>query len=200
MSERVYLDVRRLPGHAFGSRDPMWWGTVGFMAIEGTMFAMLLGTYAYLRGLERDWPPPGFAPPSLLWGTINAAILLASLWPSWRVERAAESGNVAATRRWMVIDDLFGIAFIVVRALELGALNVRWDSYAYGSIVWTIIAFHTLHLLTDFGETVVLTVFMFTHPTERRLVDVSEDSLYWNFVVMSWIPLYLTLYWVPRWT
>jgi heme/copper-type cytochrome/quinol oxidase subunit 3 len=32
----------------------------------------------------------------------------------------------------------------------------------------------------------------------RRLVDTSENSLYWRFVWLSWIPIYLLIYWVPR--
>ena len=33
--------------------------------------------------------------------------------------------------------------------------------------------------------------------TERRL-GVQINGLYWQFVVIVWIPLYLLLYWVPR--
>jgi heme/copper-type cytochrome/quinol oxidase subunit 3 len=42
---------------------------------------------------------------------------------------------------------------------------------------------------------------MFTrHGTKpRRFVDVAENSFYWNFVVLTWIPIYLVLYWSPRW-
>ena len=54
----TYLDVSRFPQHAFGSRDLMWWGTAGFMVIEGTMFAMVLATLFYLKSIGgKDWPP-----------------------------------------------------------------------------------------------------------------------------------------------
>jgi cytochrome c oxidase subunit I+III len=40
---------------------------------------------------------------------------------------------------------------------------------------------------------------MFTGPLEgRRYVDVSENAVYWYFVVGAWIPIYLTIYWAPR--
>jgi cytochrome c oxidase subunit 3 len=30
-------------------------------------------------------------------------------------------------------------------------------------------------------------------------VDVAENALYWDFVVIAWLPVYLTLYWGARW-
>lgn len=196
----AYLDVSRLGRHAFGSRSLMWWGTAAFMVIEGVMFAMLVAVYAYLMGVEREWPPLPYAPPPLFWANVNVAIMLASLVPNHFVKLAVEALDVRRTRRWMLADDAFGIAFLVVRGLEMAAMNVRWDSNAYGSIVWLVLGFHTFHMLTDEAETWVLTWEMWRKPSARRMVDVSEDTLYWEFVVLSWLPLYLLVYWVPRWT
>jgi hypothetical protein len=40
---------------------------------------------------------------------------------------------------------------------------------------------------------------MFVGPIEeRRFVDVSENSLYWYFVVFAWLPVYGVIYWAPR--
>jgi heme/copper-type cytochrome/quinol oxidase subunit 3 len=58
---------------------------------------------------------------------------------------------------------------------------------------------HTTHLVTDAWDTGVLAVLSFTGPFEsKRFVDVSENALYWIFVVLSWLPIYGVLYWVPR--
>jgi cytochrome c oxidase subunit III len=194
-----FLDVSRLPAHAFGGRDIMWWATAGFIVIEGSMFAMLFVTWRYLEGMEATWPPAGFAPPDLLWGTVNTAILLLSEWPNRRMKAAAERVDVRATQHWMVAADAFGVAFLAVRVLELATLNVRWDSNAYGSIVWTIMGFHTFHLLTDVIESVVMTVTMFRRPGPRHLTDVHDQTLYWDFVVLVWLPVYAVVYLVPRW-
>jgi heme/copper-type cytochrome/quinol oxidase subunit 3 len=195
-----FLDVSGLPTHAFGSRDLMWWATVGFIVIEGSMFGMLFVTWVYLRGIEATWPPAGFPPPSLVWGTLNTGVLLASVWPNHRLRRAAAEVDVPATRRWMLVADVVGLAFLIVRALELSALNVRWDSNAYGSIVWTIMGFHTFHLLTDVVESWVLTVMLFRNPGPRKLTDVHDECLYWDFVVLVWLPVYAVVYLIPRWT
>ncbi|HZA94736.1 MAG TPA: cytochrome C oxidase subunit III, partial [Burkholderiaceae bacterium] len=48
-------------------------------------------------------------------------------------------------------------------------------------------------------DTAVLAVLMHTGPIEgKRYVDVSENSLYWYFVVFSWLPIYAVIYLAPR--
>jgi cytochrome c oxidase subunit 3 len=58
---------------------------------------------------------------------------------------------------------------------------------------------HTLHILTDAGDTAVLAALMWTrHGRGKRFVDVSENAAYWYFVVASWVPIWAVLYLVPR--
>jgi cytochrome c oxidase subunit I+III len=53
-------------------------------------------------------------------------------------------------------------------------------------------------LVTDFLDTAVLTVLMFTGPIEgRRFSDVSDNAFYWFFVVAIWIPIYVVIYLAP---
>jgi len=63
-----------------------------------------------------------------------------------------------------------------------------------------LLLLHTIHILTDWVDSVVLTALMFTGHGEgpRRFVDVSENSLYWRFVWLTWIPIFALLYLVPR--
>src|SRR5207247_10012781 len=145
------------------------------------------------------WPPDGVAPPMLFWGGLNTVVLLASAMPNELAKRAAERIDLGATRFWLVVCMVFGVGFNAIRALEFTALNVRWDRDAYGSIVWLLLGLHTTHILTDVLDTGVLTALMFIGPIEeRRFVDVSENSIYWYFVVGAWLPIYGVLYWAPR--
>jgi cytochrome c oxidase subunit I+III len=195
---RRQLDVSGLPSYAFGHRSLMWWGTFGLIAIEGTLFALAIGSYLYLRSQSDTWPI-GAPPPQLLWGTVNTLILLASTWPNHKAKRAAEACDLVRTRRWLMTGLAFSVAFLVVRGFEFGALHTRWDSNAYGSIVWLLLGLHTVHLLTDTYDTAVLGVLLFTGPMEgQRFADVSENALYWYFVVFSWLPIYAVVYGVPR--
>jgi len=193
------LDVSGLPTYAYGHRSLMWWGTFGMIIIESTVFALAVGTYFYLRDLAVTWPPHG-VPPVLTYGTMNTAILLLSAIPNHWTKHQAEHENLRTTRIGLVICLLFGVAFIVVRGFEFGALQTSWNTSAYGSIVWALLVLHTVHVLSDWVESVVLTVLMFTGHGEqpRRFVDVSEDCLYWRFVWITWIPIFTLIYLVPR--
>jgi cytochrome c oxidase subunit 3 len=192
------LDVSALPSHGFSHRSPMWWGTLGMIAIEGTVFALVIMCYFYLRSHSQTWPM-AMLPPALLWGTLNLAIMLASAVPNQLAKKAGERYDVHGVRLWLGITIAFGALLLAVRAFEFGALNVRWDSNAYGSVVWTLLGFHTVHLATDLADSVVLEVLFFTGPLDgKRFVDISENSLYWYFVVAAWVPIYLVIYWGAR--
>ena len=67
-------------------------------------------------------------------------------------------------------------------------------------IVWALLILHAAHILTDWIDTVVLAVLMRTRVgfEGRRLVDVDENALYWRFVWLTWLPIYVMIYWVPR--
>jgi cytochrome c oxidase subunit III len=195
---RPTLDVSRLPPIAFGHRSIVWWGTMGIIAIEGTMFAMVGVAYLYLKGRAPHWPN-GFFPPALLWGTINTFVLIASLVPNQLYKKAAERFDFTATRFWLTVALVFALAFNIIRIFEFRALNVWFDSNAYGSITWALLGFHTIHVLTDFVDSLVLCTVLYTGPVkESHLVDVSENALYWYFVVLAWLPIYGLIYWTPR--
>ena len=192
------IDVRDLPSFDFSHRSLMWWGTAGLMAIEGTVFALAIVMYFYLRSHSDTWPM-STPPPGLLWGTLNTAILAISAWPNQLAKRAAERLDRRGVQIWLTICLALGVLFLIVRAFEFTALNVRWDTNAYGSIVWLALGFHTVHVVTDFLDSSVLTAFIFVGPIEeRRFVDVSENALYWYFVVLTWLPMYAVIYLGPR--
>jgi heme/copper-type cytochrome/quinol oxidase subunit 3 len=192
------LDVSELPSYAFGPRSLFWWATMGVIAIEGTVFVMMLVTYFYLRSQADMWPL-GVQPPVLTWGTLNTVIMVLSVLPNHWAKHAARRHDLATTRIAMVVALLFAVAFLVVRIFEFMGLNCRWDTNAYGSAVWTLLGLHTVHLVTDFADSLVLAVLLFTGPLEgKRFVDVFENALYWDFVVVAWLPIYAVIYWAPR--
>ena len=201
MSESRTLDVGSLPPGAFGSRSLMWWGTMGIVLIEGTVFALAIAAYFYFRTRMAAWPPDGVAAPDLLWGTVNTLVLLASLIPNELAKRAGEQVDLRRVRVWMAVCLVFGAAFNAVRVYEFRHLNVMWDHDAYGSVVWVLLGLHTTHIITDFLDTAVLTALMFVGPLEeKRFIDVEENAAYWYFVVLAWLPIYGVIYWAPRLT
>lgn len=199
MRERPVTDISELPTFGFGTRSSTWWGTLGFMALEGTGFALAGASYLYLQYLAPEWPlsrpPPNHWP-----GTIVLLILLVSLVPNHILSSRAQKCELGPVRFWLGVMCLFGIAPLVVRAFEFPALRILWDTNAYGSMTWVLLGLHTTHLLTDLGDTIVLTILMFTRHAHsgRRFGDVHDNAFYWDFVVATWIPIYLLIYWAPR--
>ena len=192
------LDVASLPSYGFGHRSLMWWGTAGMIAIEGMAFAFMIVIYFFLRSLSDSWPAGGGAP-DLVWGTLNLALILASAIPNIDTDKAAIDHDLAKVRAGLVTLSVFGLVLLLVRALEFTTLNVRGDESAYGSVVWMLLGLHTFNLITDVADSLVLTVLMFKGQLEgKRFVDIAENSGYWNFIVVSWVPIYAVVYWGPR--
>jgi cytochrome c oxidase subunit I+III len=198
VSTRNAIDVSPLPTFAFGHRSILWWATIGLIAIEGTAFALLCAAYLYLRWRETNWPP-GLQPPDLIWGTANTVLLLASAVPNQLAKRAAERLDRSGVQLWISVCVVLSVGFCVLRALEFSTLNCWWDTNAYGSIVWTLLGMHTVHIVTDLADTAVLAAVMFIGPVDgSRFVDISENALYWYFVVAAWVPIYGLIYFAPR--
>ncbi|WP_395672228.1 heme-copper oxidase subunit III [Phenylobacterium sp.] len=195
----VALDLSELPVSAMGPRSLLWWGTFGFMLIEGMGFLLAAGAYLYLRGQAGEWPPAGHRPPAHWAGALFTLIALASVAPNLWVARQARRKNALGVRWGLVAMTLIALGLTVVRGFEFTQLNVRWHDDAYGSALWLLMVLHTTHLLTDLGDTVVLATWLFTHETgDDQFSDVDDNAGYWNFVVVAWLPMYLLVYWGAR--
>jgi cytochrome c oxidase subunit III len=199
MKERVVADLSKLPLHGMGTASATWWGTLAFMLIEGTGFALAIAVYLYLMSIAAIWPIA--APrPDLLPGTIVTLMLIVSVVPNYLVSRWAERQDLRKVQIGLLVMSILGIAPLVVRFFEFPALNVSWDANAYGSIVWVLLGLHTTHIITDVVDTLVLAALMFTRHGDnlRRFGDVQDNAMYWNFVVLAWLPIYGCIYWIPR--
>jgi heme/copper-type cytochrome/quinol oxidase subunit 3 len=199
MRQEPVADLSRLPTSGFGPASPMWWGTLGFIALEGTGFAIVIGAYLYLAQVGEPWPL-GAAPPGLAPGSIVLLLLFVSLVPNHFASRWARGEHLAKVRLALIAMCGLGLIPLAVRWFEFAALGIRWDQNAYGSMLWLLLGLHTAHLITDVIDTLVLTALMFTRHGNngRRFSDVNDNAFYWDFVVLSWVPIYLVVYWVPR--
>ena len=193
-------DLSDLPTHKFGPSSLTWWGIIGYMIVEGGFFFLAFAAYFFLMGHEQGWPPEGRKAPDLLAGTLFTIIILLSEIPNTAIKKAAREGDVPTIRRLMPVIIGAGVVLLIVRGFEFNSLNVRWTDDAYGSIIWALLFLHTTHLLTDWGDTIVLWALMKTPLgyEGRRLVDTDENSLYWRYVWLLWIPIYIMIYWIPR--
>jgi cytochrome c oxidase subunit III len=200
MRHKPVADLSKLPTNSFGSRSLTWWGTLAFMMLEGMGFALAIAAYLYLMTQAPRWPLNA-PPPDILAGSLVTLLFITSEPLNRAVSRWAHKENLRKVQIGLTGMSLFGIAPLIARWFEFNSLNVRWDYDAYGSVLWFLLGLHTLHLLTDVGETLVLTCLMFSRHAKnpRRFSDVADNAFYWDFVILSWLPIYLLIYWVPRW-
>ena len=199
--EEGAIDVSSLPDFAFGSRSPMWWGTMGFIVIEALTLVIIAFGLLYLRRNYSEWPPPRTPMPNLEIGTASLVVLLLSIIPAVMAYRASHREDLVALRRALILSSVFALAITVMRALELANLNTRWDEHAYGSLVWAIVFLHGTLLLVDVIEGWVETYFLYRGPLQRKhYSDFADASIYWIYSVIAWIPLYVLIYLYPRWS
>jgi heme/copper-type cytochrome/quinol oxidase subunit 3 len=193
------LDVSHLPPYDISSQAPTWWGQVCLTIIEGTMFAILMSAYFYVRLRMDVWPPPGDQFPHLLIPTLGLIPLLLSVPPAYFASAAAKKND----RRGMILNLslnlAFALIFFIMRLIEWRSLNFNWRADALGSYVWAFLGLHTFDYVFDMGFTLVLLVLVLIgRYGEKERLGVHVDTVVWYFLVAIWIPLYIVVYWGPR--
>ena len=171
-----------------------WWGIVLLVASETALFGTLIASYFYLRLQATRWPPAGIDAPDMTVPLILTGVLVVTVAPIFFAVRAARAGNVRPT--WLL---LFGA--VVVQAVYLavqihlfGADLDRFDpaDNAYGSIYFTLLAAHHLHVLVGILMIVWLLARLATGLTNYRVVAVSAVAIYWYFVAVAAVAVVLT--------
>lgn len=206
MSTRAVIDISELPHHEFDTYDPVWWGNNLLLAIETSMFAILIATYFYLRQNFPLWPPPvaqltaTLTPiPVLTYGLANTILLLASCAPMVATDLAARKDNKVICQVGLIVCVIVGLAAVVLRSFEFAAFYFRWDSNAYGSVVWFMLGMHMLHLMIATSEAILLSIWIFTREFDmKHRVDIVTLAIYWYWVVGIWVVLFGILYFTPR--
>lgn len=197
---RPTFDASTLPSVVYGTRVATWWGTAGFMIAEAATLGACLAAYYYIRRNFTTWPPLRTPPPDLFVPTIGLLVLIAAVIPCYKFAQAAKRLDQPATRRWLWVAVTVMLAATVLRFMEFSALNVRWDANAYASVAWTIVFAHFSLLLVDTLETLVFAVMVHRNSAPTRYYPgVAEDAFYTYFMVLAWLPCYVTVYLVPRW-
>jgi len=199
MIARRTLDVSRLPMYDISLHAPLWWGQLMLGIIEATMFSILLACYYYSRLSVDMWPPPGTQLPGLTLPAISTFLLLLSCIGSYWASEAAKKDD----RRGMILGLLLNLALalaaMAIRIAEWNRLNFTWKSDIHGTYFWAFLGLHTFDVFADLIFTFVLILILFSGPHgPKQRQGVHVDSVVWYVLVAVWIPIYITLYWAPR--
>jgi cytochrome c oxidase subunit III len=193
------LDVSHLPPYEVSSQSPVWWGQLLLACIEASMFFLLIAMYFYIRLSYDIWPAPGTQLPHLAIPTIALVPLFASVIGSYVASEAAKKNDRGGMLFGLGVNLILAITFLILRWIEWSTFNFNWKAGAYGSIVWTMLGLHTLDAVADVLFTIVLLIIVaIGRFGGKQRIGVHVDSILWYFIVLIWIPMYVTIYWGPH--
>jgi heme/copper-type cytochrome/quinol oxidase subunit 3 len=178
-------------------RTTGWWGMILVIFTEGTLFAVLLLSYAYLRfSATPAWPPPGIEAPTLKLPVVMTIVLVSSSLPMQLAVHASRAGRAGRARLLLGIGILMGAAFLVMQIIEYHTklAKFRPTTNSYGSLFFTITGFHGIHVIV--GLLISLWALLLGC---RRLSGaghrtVENAVLYWHFVDLVWVAVFSIIY------
>jgi cytochrome c oxidase subunit III len=193
------------PRQAERGRSSAYWGMILLIFTEATFFAILFLSYVYLRFQSgATWPPPPLEKPKLFLISIMTPLLVLSSVPAHLADSGIRHGNVRRLRLGLLLTIAQAGAFIGLTIVEwLEKIQVEhlkpWTN-AYGSIFFTIVGFHGVHVAVG----VLLLLWLLVYAlrgrwTQTNHVPVQNVILYWHFVDAVWLFIITLLYFSPHW-
>ncbi|HJX08672.1 MAG TPA: cytochrome c oxidase subunit 3 [Actinomycetota bacterium] len=182
-----------------GARSTGWWGMALFIVAELTLFGTAVASYLFLRFRAPTWPPPGVEDPDLVLGGIATVLLVGSSIPILWAERGIERGDVRRMRIGIAISIVLALAFLSIQGYEYASASFSWRTDAYGSLFFTILSLHGLHVIGAILIVSWLEARSFAgHFDGDHHVAVQTGALYWHFVDIVWLAIFSVLYLSPR--
>lgn len=175
-----------------------WIGMVVFLGSWTMMFGAMFFAYSVLRARSPMWPPFGEDPLPVGMPALNTLVLLVSSVSVYLALRELRRENLARFRRLMLATLALGSAFLALQMVvwvDVWRTGLTISSGLYGSIFYTLTAFHAVHVLVGLGLLLWLAA-----PSLRRTprapgrVPVRVASMFWHFVDVVWIIMFLTVY------
>jgi cytochrome c oxidase subunit 3 len=166
-----------------------WWGVAMLIATEGALFAMLIGSYFYLRFKNLHWPPSGIPEPKLVVPLVMLGVLLLTTYPMWR---AAHS---LTPRRWLLLA-LFvqaGYFAMEVHLYDDDLHHFTPQQHAYGSLYYTLLGADHAHVAVGLLLNLWLLWKLAFGMTEYRHKAVRAIAFYWYAVNVLTIGVTLTV-------
>jgi heme/copper-type cytochrome/quinol oxidase subunit 3 len=194
----------RLPAVGNGSQNFGWWGMVLFIAVEATLFALLLASYFYLRFRSGPvWPPDGIENPKLGLVLVMSAVLWSSSVPVHLAHTAIKHGHARMMRVCLALGFLLGAVFLALQCAVEYPEILRHEftprTNAYGSMFFTITGLHGGHVVVGLLMNAWVQLRARQGAFDRhRHVTVQNFVLYWHFVDVVWVFVLATLYLSPQ--
>ncbi len=181
------------PGAVMAHRrtPPAVLGMILLVASELMFFGGLFAAYFTLRGGTASWPPPDVELDMGL--TVVATVLLTA--SSVTMSRAIQGlrrqdGDAGKPLAWLLATLALGGAFLAIKVFELAVAPFGPSSHAYGSVFFTMLGAHGVHLAVGMALVAVLL------SRARSMSSGGREAvgLYWHFVDVVWLAIFGTVY------
>lgn len=180
------------PGSGVSSVPTAKIGLGVFLAVVGSLFALLISAYLVRTEIGEWRPPPA---PSLLW--FNTGVLAASSLALQLARTAARRGELDEVRTALLVGGLSAIVFLAGQLLawkRLEAEGYYLASNPASSFFYLMTAAHGLHVvggLVGLGRTGIK-AWSGAAPEKLRL-GVELCAIYWHFLLFVWLILLAVL-------
>jgi heme/copper-type cytochrome/quinol oxidase subunit 3 len=181
------------------SYSTAWWGMAVLIITEGMVFAILLASYFFLRAASKEWPIGGIELPKLGLAIPFSFVLWGSSIPIFVAEAALRKGRIATFKAGLAVSFVMGLAFFAFTLYDFNDLHFGWRDNAYGSIYYTIVGLHAIHVVVGLGMNVVVQLKAWLGRYARgRHASAEVFGLYWHFVDVVWLFVFPSLYLSPH--
>ena len=177
-----------------------WWGMATLIATEGMVFVVLLAAYFFLRASSKTWPIGGIELPKLTLALPFSFVLWGSSLPVFYGEAQLRNGHVGRFKAAIAVAFVMGAAFLAFALYDFADLHFGWRDNAYGSIYYTIVGLHTIHLVVGLLMSLVVQLKAWTgrYDAGRKHASAEVFSLYWHFVDVVWLAVFPSLFLSPH--
>jgi heme/copper-type cytochrome/quinol oxidase subunit 3 len=154
-----------------------WWGVALLVATEAALFAMMIGSYFYLRFKNLHWPPPGVPEPKVVVPLILLGVLIISALP------VALGG-----RRWIFVALVLQAGYFAMEVHDYrdNLQHFTPQQNAYGSLYYTLLGASHAHVAVG----LLLSVWLLFRYRQRFARAI---ALYWYAVIVLTTAVTLTV-------
>jgi cytochrome c oxidase subunit 3 len=169
-----------------GRTPPSVFGMVLFLASELMFFGGLFAAYFTLRSIAARWPPPDVHHDLALTAVATVMLTASSLTMHAGTIRLRRDEPRRA-RPWVLVTFSLGAGFLAIKVYEFATADFGIGSHAYGSLFFTMLGAHGLHLLVG----LVLLLVLLSGGARARAEAI---GYYWHFVDAVWLAIFSTIY------
>jgi len=177
------------PGTGALALPPAQIGLGVFLAVVGSLFALLMSAYSMRMGIIDGKPLPA---PQILW--LNTGVLVLSSAALQGAQLAANRDDLGGTRAGLFAAAALALAFLVGQLLawrQLAAAGFLLSGNPASSFFYLITGIHGLHLV---GGIVALGRTNARAWSGNRAADLRPGvglcTVYWHFMLVLWLVLF----------